>query len=148
MPREHYTARDPVYSFAAYAGCPQRGMMNTRRDYRNRTSLFDSLEEGGHRPTSSYSSSEIAEQENERGVDGLQDRVSVLKRLTADIHDEVEGHNRLLERMELDMDSSRGMLAGTMDRFTRVFETKSGRNIVTTVAALVVVFLLVYYLLK
>jgi hypothetical protein len=37
------------------------------------------LEEGGNRPTSSYSSNEIAEQENERGVGVLQDRVSVLK---------------------------------------------------------------------
>ncbi|CAM6082219.1 unnamed protein product [Calypogeia fissa] len=118
------------------------------RDYRNRSSLFDKLEEGGHRPTSSFSSNEIAEQENERGVSVLQDRVSALKMLTADIHDEVNGHNRLLERMEQDMDSSRGVLAGTMDRFRRVLETKSGRSIFTTVAALVIVFLLVYYFLK
>ncbi|BBN00260.1 blocked early in transport 1 [Marchantia polymorpha subsp. ruderalis] len=123
-------------------------MMNTRRDYRNRNSLFDSLEEGGLRPASSYSTSEIAEQENDRGIDDLSDRVNVLKRLTSDIHGEVDTHNRLLERMEQDMDSSRGMLSGTMDRFTRVFETKSGRNVVTIVGSLVIVFLLVYYLTK
>lgn len=52
-----------------------------RRDYRNRSSVFDSLE-GGLRPASSYTSSEIAEQENERGISFLQDRVSALKMVT------------------------------------------------------------------
>lgn len=46
----------------------------------NRTSLFDGIEEGGIRATS-YSSHEIDEQENDRAIDGLQDRVSILKRV-------------------------------------------------------------------
>jgi blocked early in transport 1 len=53
----------------------------TFRSYRsNRTSLFDGIEEGGIRATS-YSSHEIDEQENDRAIDGLQDRVSILKRV-------------------------------------------------------------------
>jgi len=44
----------------------------------NRTSLFDGIEEGGIRATS-YSSHEIDEQENDRAIDGLQDRVSILR---------------------------------------------------------------------
>ena len=43
-----------------------------------RTSLFDGIEEGGIRATS-YSSHEIDEQENDRAIDGLQDRVSILR---------------------------------------------------------------------
>ncbi|KAL2630841.1 hypothetical protein R1flu_015527 [Riccia fluitans] len=66
---------------------------------RNRNSLFDTLEEGGVRASSSYSTSEIAEQENDRGIESIGDRVSVLKRLTTDIHDEVDNHNWMLERM-------------------------------------------------
>ncbi|KAL2620932.1 hypothetical protein R1flu_001137 [Riccia fluitans] len=74
---------------------------NTRRYDRNRNSLFDTLEEGGVRASSSYSTSEIAEQENDRGIESIGDRVSMLKKLTTDIHDEVDNHNRMLERMVL-----------------------------------------------
>ncbi|KAG4916157.1 hypothetical protein JHK87_053714 [Glycine soja] len=57
--------------------------MNTRRDNRNnRVSLFDGIEEGGIRASSVYSSShEIDEHDNEQALDGLQDRVNLLKRV-------------------------------------------------------------------
>ncbi|KAF5482369.1 hypothetical protein F2P56_002942 [Juglans regia] len=95
--------------------------MNARRDYRNnRSALFDGIEEGGIRASSSYSSHEIDEHDNERAIDGLQDRVILLKRLSGDINEEVDSHNRMLDRMGNDMDSSRGVLSGTMDRFKMV----------------------------
>ncbi|KAF6173050.1 hypothetical protein GIB67_006426 [Kingdonia uniflora] len=120
-------------------------MMNTRRDFRgNRSALFDGIEEGGIR-AASYSH-EIDEHDNDRAMDGLQDRVILLKRLTGDVHEEVESHNHVLDRMGNDMDASRGILSGTMDRFKTVFETKSSRKIFTLVATFVVVFLVVYYL--
>uniref|UniRef100_A0A1D1XV92 Bet1-like SNARE 1-1 n=1 Tax=Anthurium amnicola TaxID=1678845 RepID=A0A1D1XV92_9ARAE len=123
--------------------------MNSRRDFRsNKASLFDGIEEGGIRASSSYSSHEIDEHDNDRALDGLQDRVNVLKRLTGDIHEEVDGHNRVLDRMGNDMDASRGVLSGTMDRFKMVFETKSSRRMATLVASFVVLFLLIYYLTK
>ncbi|KAJ0809634.1 putative BET1-like protein [Helianthus annuus] len=81
-------------------------------------------------------------------MDGLQDRVLMLKRLTGDIHEEVEGHNRMLDRMGNDMDSSRGILSGTMDKFKTVFETKSSRRMFTLVASFVVGFLVIYYLTR
>ncbi|KAK8948620.1 Bet1-like SNARE 1-1 [Platanthera zijinensis] len=122
--------------------------MNSRRDYRSgRAALFDGIEEGGIR-SSSYTSHEIDEHDNDRAVDGLQDRVNILKRLTGDIHEEVDGHNRMLDRMGNDMDSSRGVLSGSMDRFKMVFENKSSRRMVTLVASFVAVFLLIYYLTK
>ncbi|MQL98626.1 hypothetical protein Taro_031328 [Colocasia esculenta] len=102
----------------------------TVRDYRsNRVALFDGIEEGGIRASSSYSSHEIDEHDNDRALDGLQDRVNILKR----------GN---------DMDASRGVLSGTMDRFKMVFETKSSRRMATLVASFVALFLLVYYLTK
>ncbi|XP_078182774.1 bet1-like SNARE 1-1 isoform X2 [Carex rostrata] len=124
--------------------------MNSRRDIRgsnSRAALFDGIEEGGIR-AASYSSHEIDEHDNERAVEGLQDRVNILKRLTGDIHEEVEGHNRMLDRMGNDMDASRGILSGTVDRFKTVFETKSSRRMATLVASFVALFLLVYYLTK
>ncbi|KAI3864180.1 hypothetical protein MKX03_015620 [Papaver bracteatum] len=120
-----------------------------KRDYRNnRSALFDGIEEGGIRAAPSYSSHEINEQDNDRAMDGLQDRVLMLKRLTGDIHEEVENHNRVLDRMGNEMDSSRGILSGTMDRFKMVFETKSSRRMFTLVASFVIIFLVVYYLTK
>ncbi|KAF8042927.1 hypothetical protein BT93_A1301 [Corymbia citriodora subsp. variegata] len=123
--------------------------MNTRRDVRgNRAALFDGIEEGGIRASSSYSSHEIDEHENERAMDGLQDRVNLLKRLSGDINEEVETHNHMLDRMGNEMDASRGVLSGTMDRFKTVFETKSSRRMISLVASFVVIFLVVYYLTR
>ncbi|KAK1265595.1 Bet1-like SNARE 1-1 [Acorus gramineus] len=123
--------------------------MNSRRDYRgNRAALFDGIEEGGIRASSSYSSHEIDEHDNDRALDGLQDRVILLKRLSGDINEEVDSHNRILDHMGNDMDSSRGILSGTMDRFKMVFETKSSRRMATLVTSFVVLFLLIYYLTK
>ncbi|KAK4396860.1 UNVERIFIED_CONTAM: Bet1-like SNARE 1-1 [Sesamum calycinum] len=118
------------------------------RDRNARTALFDGIEEGGIRASSSYSTHEIDEQENDRAIDGLQDRVNLLKRISGDIHEEVESHNHMLDRMGNDMDASRGVLSGTMDKFKMVFETKSNRRMFTLVASFVVVFLVIYYLTK
>ncbi|GMI66459.1 BET1P/SFT1P-like protein 14A, modified transport to the vacuole 15 [Hibiscus trionum] len=122
--------------------------MNPIRDMRNnRVALFDGIEEGGIRASSSYSH-EIDEHENERAMEGLQDRVNLLKRLSGDIHEEVDSHMRMLDRMGNDMDSSRGVLSGTMDKFKMVFETRSSRRMFTLVASFVVVFLVIYYLTR
>ncbi|XP_012442630.1 bet1-like SNARE 1-1 [Gossypium raimondii] len=122
--------------------------MNPRRDMRNsRVALFDGIEEGGIRASSSYSH-EIDEHENERAMEGLQDRVNLLKRLSGNIHEEVDSHNRMLDRMGNDMDASRGILSGTMDKFKMVFETKSSRRMFTLVASFVVIFLFIYYLTR
>ncbi|CAN7052296.1 unnamed protein product [Brassica rapa subsp. trilocularis] len=122
--------------------------MNARREPRGgRSALFDGIEEGGIR-AASYASHEINEHENERALEGLQDRVFLLKRLSGDINEEVDTHNRMLDRMGNDMDSSRGILSGTMDRFKTVFETKSSRRMLTLVASFVGLFLVIYYLTR
>ncbi|KAL8486591.1 hypothetical protein ACS0TY_023324 [Phlomoides rotata] len=97
--------------------------MSYRRDHRSsRSALFDNLdklEEGGIRSSSSFSGG-VDDQGNEKSMDSLHDRVSFLKRLTGDIHEEVESHNRMLDQMGSGMDASRGILSGTMDRFKMV----------------------------
>ncbi|KAL9390004.1 hypothetical protein Peur_018609 [Populus x canadensis] len=91
------------------------------QDHRNsRTALFDDgLEEGGLRSSSSFSH-ETDDHDNDKAVHTLQDRVLFLKRLTGDIHEEVESQNHLLDRMGNNMDTSRGIMSGTMDRFKMV----------------------------
>ncbi|KAJ0035210.1 hypothetical protein Pint_24629 [Pistacia integerrima] len=125
--------------------------MSYRREHRaSRASLFDGydgLEEGGLKASSSYSH-EVNEHDNDKALDSLKERVVFLKRLTGDVHEEVESHNRLLDRMGNSMDASRGIMSGTMDRFKMVFEKKSNRRICTLVASFVVAFLVIYYLIR
>lgn len=125
--------------------------MNYRRDHRaSRASLFDnmdSLEEGGLRSSSSYSSG-MDDHDNEKTMDSLHDRVSFLKRLTGDIHEEVETHNRMLDRMGNAMDASRGIMSGTMDRFKMVFEKKSNKGICKFAGYFVVAFFVLYYAIR
>ncbi|OMO54798.1 hypothetical protein CCACVL1_27563 [Corchorus capsularis] len=125
--------------------------MNYRRDHRSSKSAlfddFDKLEGGGLRASSSFSH-EIKEHDNDKAIDGLHDRVAFLKRLTGDVHDEVESHNRMLDRMGHGMDATRGIMSGTMDRFKKVFEKKSNRRMCTLVIGFVVAFLIIYYLFR
>lgn len=125
--------------------------MSYRRDNRSsRSSLLDgldSLEEGGLRASSSYSS-EINERDNDNAIDTLHDRVSFLKRLTGDIHEEVESHNSMLDRVGNKMDGSRGMMLGTMDRFKKVFEKKSTRKTCSLVGYFTLAFIFIYYLIR
>ncbi|CAA3021577.1 bet1-like SNARE 1-2 [Olea europaea subsp. europaea] len=122
--------------------------MSYRRDHRaSRSALldnFDSIEEGGLRASSSYSHG-ISDHDNEGAMGSLQDKVSFLKRLTGDIHEEVESHNRMLDRMGNEMDASRGIMSGTMDRFKMVFEKKSNRRTCKLAVYFVVAFFVLYY---
>lgn len=124
--------------------------MNYRREPRAaKAALFDGYNglEEGLRASSSYSH-QINEHDNDKAVDSLQDRVIFLKRLTGDIHEEVESHNRFLDQMGNSMDSSRGVMSGTMDRFKRVFEKKSNKQMCKLVLYFVVSFLAVYFLIR
>ncbi|KAJ8547269.1 hypothetical protein K7X08_010855 [Anisodus acutangulus] len=125
--------------------------MSYRRDHRaHRAALFDnydSIEEGGIRASSSYPH-ELDERDNDKAVDSLEDRVSFLKKLTGDIHEEVETHNRMLDRMGNEMDSSRGIMSGTMDRFKMVFDKKSNRKVCKLVGYFVLSFFVIYYLFR
>ncbi|KHN22191.1 Bet1-like SNARE 1-2 [Glycine soja] len=68
--------------------------------------------------------------------------------LTGDIHEEVESHNQLLDRVGIKMDGSRGMMMGTMDRFKNVFEKKSARKTCSLVVYFTLAFIFIYYLIR
>ncbi|KAJ7979911.1 Bet1-like SNARE 1-1 [Quillaja saponaria] len=125
--------------------------MSYRRDNRSsKASLldgFDGLEEGGLRASSSHPL-ESNEHENDKAVESLHDRVTFLKRLTGDIHEDVENHNRLLDRMGNSMDASRGVMLGTMERFKMVFKKKSARKTCSLVAYFLIAFSIIYCLIR
>ncbi|XP_073134967.1 bet1-like SNARE 1-2 [Henckelia pumila] len=124
--------------------------MSYRRDHRaSRGALLDnldSLEEGGLRASSSYSNDN--DDHNEKAMDSLHDRVRFLKKLTGDVHEEVESHKRMLDRMGNEMDASRGIMSGTMDRFKMVFDKKSNRRACKLAMYFVILFFALYYIIR
>ncbi|CAI5490677.1 unnamed protein product, partial [Closterium sp. Naga37s-1] len=80
---------------------------------------------GGAMRSTAYAS----EQSNEEALSQLEERARLIKELTKDIHGEVQSQNRFLDGMGLEMDSARRMLAGTVDRFTKVFSSKQNRGL-------------------
>ncbi|TQE01139.1 hypothetical protein C1H46_013278 [Malus baccata] len=60
---------------------------------------------------------ELSPSHSPNSVESANTAANELQKLTGDIHEEVESHNRLLDRMGNSMDVSRGILSGTMDRF-------------------------------
>mmetsp|Transcript_10529 Transcript_10529/g.14340 ORF Transcript_10529/g.14340 Transcript_10529/m.14340 type:complete len:118 (+) Transcript_10529:152-505(+) len=88
---------------------------------------------------------ETAERDNERQIDYLAERASVLKQITMDIHGEAERQNTFLEQMQGTVENARNLLSGTMDRFGKVFETKGSKYMLYIVTGMVVVMLFLYY---
>jgi blocked early in transport 1 len=67
------------------------------------------------------------EKENDRSLEHMSDRVSMLKNITIDIKREADDHNKLLDSMRTDMEGFNGLLKETVVKFTKVLETKNGR---------------------
>ncbi|KAK3043445.1 hypothetical protein RJ639_002024 [Escallonia herrerae] len=127
---------------------------------------FDGIEEGDLRAASSYSR-DIDEVDNDKAIDSLQDRVIFLKRLTGDIHEEVNSHNRMLDQMVCwfqlstimevrinqgnKMDASRGKGPWIDSKWfvdKIVFEKKSSRRMCALVSCFFVSFFIMYYLMR
>ncbi|URE03546.1 SNARE domain [Musa troglodytarum] len=88
--------------------------MNLRRDYQNnRAAQFDSIEEGGIR-ASSY----------------------LLMKLLREVHEEVEIHNHALDLMGHDIDTSSGVLSGTVDRSKMINKLSLSRIAMGSIANL------------
>jgi len=90
---------------------------------------------------------ETAERDNDREIDKLAERASLLKRITMDIQGEADRQNTLLEKLQGGMDGARNLLSGTLERFTKVFETSKGaKTMLYLVGGMVLAALAVYFL--
>ncbi|CAB4004823.1 BET1 homolog [Paramuricea clavata] len=88
----------------------------------------------------------MLEEENDRMVDDLSNKVQALKSLTIDIGNEVRTQNKMLKGMDDDFDKSGTFLSATMGRLTAL--TKKGHHWVMCYLLLfcLFVFFAVYYL--
>ena len=78
----------------------------------------------------------------------LGERVSMLKRITSDIHSEVDAQNRLLDGMGGGMDGVRAALAGTVERVTRAFNDKGNRQLVYVAGGTAFILFVLYYAVR
>mmetsp|Transcript_6149 Transcript_6149/g.38180 ORF Transcript_6149/g.38180 Transcript_6149/m.38180 type:complete len:89 (-) Transcript_6149:832-1098(-) len=63
---------------------------------RGRSSLLGEASSQGSR---TYDVEAVTEEENDRGIDAIADRIGLLKKITKDIHTEAETQNRVLDRL-------------------------------------------------
>jgi blocked-early-in-transport protein 1 len=62
------------------------------------------------------------ERENDRNIDYMGDRISALKKITVDIHDEVEGQHRLLDETSDEMQRAKQALRESAAAFQNMIE--------------------------
>ncbi|KAK6747445.1 hypothetical protein RB195_000567 [Necator americanus] len=86
------------------------------------------------------------ERHNDSLVDELSSKVAALKKVTISIGEDVREQNRLLNTMDDDFDSSKGLLASTMKRLGIVSKA-GGKNVMCYLVLFALfVFFVIYYL--
>jgi len=92
---------------------------------------------------------EMLERDNNAQVDGLNDKVGVMKDLAIQIGNEVEYQNRMLDKMDSGFDSAQGLLGGTLERLNdMVASGNGGTPLCYLVAFILAVFFALYLLFR
>eukprot|EP00735_Rhodelphis_limneticus_P012807 TRINITY_DN6187_c0_g1::TRINITY_DN6187_c0_g1_i1::g.22668::m.22668 TRINITY_DN6187_c0_g1::TRINITY_DN6187_c0_g1_i1::g.22668 ORF type:complete len:125 (+),score=2.31,sp/O15155/BET1_HUMAN/35.79/1e-14,SNARE/PF05739.14/4.1e-07,DUF1664/PF07889.7/0.059,Use1/PF09753.4/0.095 TRINITY_DN6187_c0_g1_i1:84-458(+) len=120
-----------------------RGTMNKTTA---RNELF-----GGYNPRpkfDSYRQDEEAmiEQDNDRHIDSLSEKVAMLKSLTKQIGDDVKEGNKFLDMMHGQFEGARSLLGNTMRKLEDLSKGDGSRHITYLILFISVMFLLVWYM--
>lgn len=99
-------------------------------------------------PDRRYEESCLLERHNDQMLDDLRNKIGSLKRVTIDIRDEARIQNKLLSDMNVDMDSSRGLLVSTMKKLGIVAGARSNKVIFYLVLFSFFIFMCIYYIIK
>lgn len=73
---------------------------------------------------------ESLEKENDKGIDALGERVSMLRNITSNIHGEVDSQHQILDRMAQSMGGIQLGLGASVDKFKKVMNEPQGRKMV------------------
>eukprot|EP00184_Porphyridium_aerugineum_P000300 CAMPEP_0184700020 /NCGR_PEP_ID=MMETSP0313-20130426/7717_1 /TAXON_ID=2792 /ORGANISM="Porphyridium aerugineum, Strain SAG 1380-2" /LENGTH=132 /DNA_ID=CAMNT_0027159351 /DNA_START=247 /DNA_END=642 /DNA_ORIENTATION=- len=88
------------------------------------------------------------ERDNNAQIDGLGDKVGQMKDVAIQISDEVDYHNKMLERMGGTFDSAQGLLSGTMERLNDMVNSGNGGKHMWYLIAFLVFFFVALYMLS
>uniref|UniRef100_S4RTV6 BET1-like protein n=1 Tax=Petromyzon marinus TaxID=7757 RepID=S4RTV6_PETMA len=91
---------------------------------------------------------QMLDTENQRATEVLSSKVSRLKSFALEIDKETEEHNQYLDGMDSEFMSVTGLLSGSVKRFSSMVRSGRDNRRLTCylVAALVISFLVLYYL--
>ncbi|XP_026203580.1 BET1 homolog [Anabas testudineus] len=105
------------------------------------------LSEGtsGNYVASGYS---VYEDENEHLQEGLREKVKALKHLSIDIGAEVKIHNKMLEDMDTDFDSTGGLLGATIGRVKKLSRGSQTKLLCYMLLFCFFVFFILYWFIK
>lgn len=92
------------------------------------------------------SASNYMEEENEKLLNGLSKKITVLKRVSINIGEDVREQSRLLNDMDNDFDSSKGLLQSTMRRLGIVSRAGGKNMLCYLILFALFVFFVVYCL--
>lgn len=84
-------------------------------------------------------------QHNEQLEDHLSEKVSILKQLTLDIHDEAKKGNKQLDEMQEDMASVGVFMKSTMKRLDNLIASGGGGSMCKVGVFVFFMFLMIYF---
>ncbi|PAV63826.1 hypothetical protein WR25_03234 [Diploscapter pachys] len=99
----------------------------------------------GGQPNGGFDGSYL-ERHNDELVDGLSSKVAALKKVTIAIGEDVREQNRLLNDMDSEFDSSKGLLQSTMKRLGIVARSGGKNMICYLILFCLFVFFVIYCL--
>ncbi|KAJ1924189.1 hypothetical protein IWQ60_005390 [Tieghemiomyces parasiticus] len=119
--------------------------MSSSRNFNNRNTL-----RGGHGggASSSHGDSRLLENQNDVRMDDLASKVSALRKVTIDIHDEVESQHGLLANTGQSMEGFGSRLRSTTRRFQTVMAQSTTRQSCYIVFGLVFALWLLFYVVR
>ncbi|KAI8995851.1 hypothetical protein BC832DRAFT_535795, partial [Gaertneriomyces semiglobifer] len=92
------------------------------------------------------SSERLLESQNDDALSSLHSKISAIKNVTINIHDDVVSQNRLLDNMENSFDSAMTRTKNSMSKLKHMMSVRYHRNTCTIVGIAVLLFFLVWIL--
>jgi len=93
-------------------------------------------------------SERLMESQNDEMTARLSEKVNILKQLSIDIGVEVKEQNRMLNDMEVDFESTQGLMKKTLTNLTHLINSGGSKHMCYLVAFIFAIFMLVYWLVK
>ncbi|XP_029444759.1 BET1 homolog [Rhinatrema bivittatum] len=90
----------------------------------------------------------VYEEENERLTESLRLKAKALKSLSIDMGTEVKHHNKMLEDMDSDFDSTGGFLGATMGRLKTLSRGSQAKLLCYMLLFALFVFFIIYWIIK
>lgn len=88
------------------------------------------------------------ESQNRQMTEQLSQKISTLKSFVHEIEIEAKEHNKLLDEMDTDFDSSKNLLSGTVNKIKKMMKGgRSNRRIMCHFSLFLVTFFIVIYFL-